>query len=166
MASVERHSEPVEPNPDGKTQVQVCSSVGYPGEVSMSHSSASRAQMAPLVALVSVFVAVTVISLYTGVVGDVSPSPPDRDLARPGLERAVDTLSSGGVVRPETLQDDILETVRPAGSRARVTIEAGDRRWSEGPTPPETADVAGRVVAVRVEPDTVRIGRIRVVIWQ
>lgn len=132
----------------------------------MSHSSASRAQMAPLVVLVSVFVAVTAVTMYIGLVGDVRPTPQSRDLARPSLERAVAALSSGGIVRPEALEPAILTSVRPAGSRARLSIEAGDERWSEGPIPPKTADVAGRLVAVRVGPDTVRIGRLRVVIWE
>lgn len=132
----------------------------------MSPSSASRAQMAPLVALVSVFGVVTVVMLYTGILGEVGQSPPSRDVARPGLERAVSELSSGGVVRPNTLEEDLLAVVRPAGYSARVTIEAGDHRWSVGPTPPETAAVAARVVPVRVEADMVRIGRIRVVIWR
>jgi hypothetical protein len=132
----------------------------------MSPSSASRAQMAPLVALVSVFGVVTVVMLYTGILGDVSQSPPSRDVARPGLERAVTELSSGGVVRPNSLEEGLLAAIRPDGYTARVTIEAGDQRWSVGPSPPETADVAARVVPVRVNADMVRIGRIRIVIWR
>lgn len=132
----------------------------------MSHSSASRAQMAPLVALVSVFTVVTVVTMYTGIVADVRPKPPSRDVAKPGLERAVTALSSGGIVRPDALEEHLLEAVRPAGFQARVTIEAGEKRWSVGPSPPETADVAARVIPVRVGSDTVRIGRIRVVVWQ
>lgn len=132
----------------------------------MSLSSASRAQMAPLVALASVFVVVTVVMLYTGVVGEVSPSSATRDMASPGLERAVTAVSTGGVVRPRSVDGDLLQAIRPAGFRARVTIEVGDQRWSAGDTPPESADIAARVVPVRVEPDAVRIGRIRVVIWR
>lgn len=132
----------------------------------MSLSSASRAQMAPLVALVSIFVVVTVVMLYTGIIGDVRPSSATRDMARPGLERAVQAVSTGGIARPSSVDGDLLQTVRPAGFRARVTIEVGDQRWSAGDTPPGTADVAARVLPVRVEPDAVRIGRIRVVIWR
>lgn len=132
----------------------------------MSHSSASRAQMAPLVALVSVFIVVTAVTMYTGVVSDVRPAQPSRDVAEPGLERAVSALSTGAVVLPSALEGALLETVRPTGFRARVVIEVGDRRWSEGPTAPRTADVAARVVPVRVGSDTVRLGRLRVVVWR
>jgi hypothetical protein len=130
----------------------------------MSQSSACRAQF-PLVALVAVLAVVMGVGLYAEVVLDAAPQDPDRDLARPSIERVRALLSPGVVLRPTLLTHDVLERVAPAGGSVRVTVRAGREQWAEGPEPPAGADVAVLDVPVRVGPDRVRLGRLRVVVW-
>lgn len=131
----------------------------------MLSSSACRAQTSPLVALVSVLVAIGAVTMYAAAVAGVSPVPSTRDLATPGLERAVSVLAPGAVIRPTRLDHELLRTVRPAGRTAHLTIRAGENEWTIGPSPPEIADVAARVVSVRVGPDRIHLGRVELFVW-
>lgn len=128
-------------------------------------SSACRGQTSPLISLVSVLVAVAAVTMYAAAFAGVSPEQPTRDLAAPGLERAITALAPGSVVRPTRLHTGLLRDVSPAGRTAQLTIQAGDYEWSIGPAPPDSADVAARVVSVRVGPDRVHLGRVELFVW-
>lgn len=128
-------------------------------------SSASRGQTSPLVSLVAILVVVAAVTMYAAAFANASPEEPTRDLAAPGLERAIAALAPGSVVRPTRLHTGLLRDVRPAGTTAQVTIRAGEYEWSVGPAPPDTADVAARVVSVRVGPDRIHLGRVELFVW-
>lgn len=130
----------------------------------MSHSSACRAQF-PLVALVAVLAVVLGVSLYAAALEGVTPTPRDRDLARPALERVRAHLSPGVILLPGRLTSALPERVAPMGASVRISVRSGDEVWVEGPAPPAGADVATLDVPVRVGPDRVQLGRLRVVIW-
>lgn len=131
----------------------------------MLRSSASRAQTSPLVALVSVLVAIAAVTMYASAFAGVSPDQPTRDLAAPGLERAITALAPGSIVRPTRLSTALVRDLRPSGTTARLSIQAGEHEWVLGPVAPETASVAARVVAVRVGPDRVQLGRVVLFVW-
>lgn len=128
----------------------------------MRRSSARRAQVDPIPALVAVAVLAVAVGSAGLVFRSAAVDGGDRNLAPPALDRALETVRSGGVARPRRLA----RVDAPAGYRLNVTLRAGPREWSTGPTPPETADAAAAPLAVRVDPTTVRAGRLRVVVWR
>jgi hypothetical protein len=129
----------------------------------MSRSSARRAQVEPLAALAAVLVLGVALGAYVGALDGALPSPTDRNRAEPALGRVADALRPDGVARPARLP--AAAAAAPDGYRANVTLAAGDRRWSVGPSPPESADTAARRLPVRVAPGRVRTGRLRVEVW-
>jgi hypothetical protein len=131
----------------------------------MLPSSASRGQTSPLVALVSVLVAIAAVTTYAIAFAGISPDQPPRDHAAPGLERAITSLASGSVVQPTRLSAGLLRDVRPSGTSARLSIHAGEHDWVIGPEPPDTASAAARVVPVRVGPNRVQLGRLELFVW-
>lgn len=133
----------------------------------MSRSSARRAQTRPVVALVAVLAAVAGVGLYVDAAGSVAPSPPTRDRATPVLERLVTELRPGAVLRPSRLDAAMADRLGPAGFHVRVVVRAGSFDRAVGPEPPgpDAGSRATRAVPVRVGPDTVQAGRLRVVVW-
>ncbi|MFC4358751.1 hypothetical protein ACFO0N_12440 [Halobium salinum] len=139
---------------------------GYPGD---------RAQAEPTVALAAVFAVAVGVSLYAGVLGDVVPDR-ERDLSEPTLRRVFDRVTAGGVASPPRLSEALAgdpesgrggSQVGPSGYGVNATLRAGGERWSAGPTPPPGADpdVTSRSVSVRLDPGTVRAGRLVVRVW-
>ncbi|SFL02405.1 hypothetical protein SAMN04487950_2011 [Halogranum rubrum] len=135
----------------------------------------SRAQTDPLVALVALFAVSVGVSLYAGVLDDVSRAVGvDRDVATPTLERVHDVATSAGVFDPSERHAalaagpdgyDLNLTVRTDGSDRRPS-----RTWHAGPSVPDappraTIDSAERVVSVRVAPGEIVPGQLRVVVW-
>ncbi|WP_226021741.1 DUF7285 family protein [Halomicrobium salinisoli] len=129
----------------------------------MSRSS-GRGQTEPLAAIVAVAAVGIGLSLYAGVLDATLPGERDRSTAPAALERVDRDVAPGGVARPERIPGS--HNVGPDGYRTNVTLTAGGRRWSTGPTVPPDADVAGERIGVRVAPATVRPGRLRVAVWR
>lgn len=130
----------------------------------MSHSSPHNAQVEPLAALAAVLAVTAVFGIATGVFADSLPDRSESPPTETTLSRVVHTLSAGSVLEPQRLDPRRLAGTTPPGYRYHVTIRAGDRSWTIGPTPPSTAATAAEPVPVRVD-DRVLPGRIRVVIW-
>lgn len=130
----------------------------------MSCSSA-RGQTEPLAALAAVFVVAIGLSVYAGVIDDALTGSPDRDLAEPTLDRIERSIAPAGVVQPSRL--DGASEHGPDGHRMHVTVAAGNRRWTAGPTPPNaTADRAETRIAVEIAKTRVEPGTLRVVTWR
>jgi CHASE1-domain containing sensor protein len=124
---------------------------------------AARGQTEPLAALAALFAVCAAVTLYVGVLGDVTPGS-DRDLASPTLDRVHDAVTTAGVAVPDRLS--AAPAAGPDGYRVAATLTVADREWRVGPTPPPRAtDVAVRSVGVRIVPGRVRAGRLRVVVW-
>jgi hypothetical protein len=123
----------------------------------------ARAQTEPLAALAALFAVCAAVTLYAGVLGDVTPRS-ERDLASPTLDRVHDAVTTAGVAVPDRLAAAPADG--PQGYRVAVTLTAEDREWRAGPTPPPGAtDAAVRSVGVRLAPGRVRAGRLGVVVW-
>ena len=132
----------------------------------------TRAQAEPVVALVALFAVSMGVSLYAGVLDDVSTTVGvDRDVATPTLERAHDATTTAGVIDPHALGRSL--AVGPDGYDLNVTVRGANRTWHAGPPAPtrtsrtssETSDSATRLASVRVAPGRVRPGTLRVVVW-
>jgi hypothetical protein len=102
------------------------------------------------------------LGVYAVAFGNAIPAA-DRNLAEPTLERVDEELSTGGTLVP-TRRDDAL-AVGPTGYSINLTIVTEDRRWIAGPPVPESADRATRPTSVRIGPDRVRAGTLRVAVW-
>ncbi|MFB6083113.1 MAG: hypothetical protein ABEJ94_02585 [Halorientalis sp.] len=129
----------------------------------MSRSSARRGQVEPLAAIVAVFALGVGLTIYAGAVGDALPDTEPRNVARPALSAVEDAVESAGVVRPERLSR--VGSAAPAGRRLNVTLTAGGRRWSRGPSPPDSARTASTGVSVALGSGRVRPGRLTVRVW-
>lgn len=139
----------------------------------MPSSSTRRAQTEPTVALVALFAVSVGVSLYAGILTDVSATVgTDRGVATPTLERIHDAASTAGIVSPSALDD--ARNVGPNGYDLNVTLRSAGQTWRVGSIPPavvgtfgsaDGADSAGRSVSVRIAPGRVRPGRLRVVVW-
>lgn len=131
----------------------------------MSRSSARRAQVEPVPAVVAVLALCLAIAAYGSVRAGVLPA--DNEEGAPAtqvLDDVDDAATPNGslVVAPERLS---VEPV-PAGHEATVRLEAGGRNWTAGASdPPAGASTAARPVPVRVESGAVRPGRLTVVVW-
>lgn len=131
----------------------------------MSRSSARRAQVEPVPALVAVVVLCLAVSAFATVRADVLPGTETDAPANAVLTEAVDAATPHGsvAVRPSTLD---VASVAPAGYEVTVTVTAGGREWTRGAeNPPPDAASASRQVPVRVAPGTIRPGTLRVEVW-
>lgn len=130
----------------------------------MSRSSARRAQVDPLAAVVAVAVVCFAVGAYATVRADALRPTDDDTPAEQVLADAVDAATAQGsvVVEPEHVDTT---GVAPDGYEVTVAVTASDGEWVAGPTPPPDATTATRVVPVRVAPKTVRPGRLTVEVW-
>ena len=129
----------------------------------MSRSSARRAQVEPLPALVAVAVLCLAVGGYASIRVGVVPVGGSGAPADAVLSDTVDAASEPGSV--VVIPGD-LTAVAPSGYEAAVTVTAGDREWSTGTrSPPAGAATASRRVPVRLSPGRVRPGRIVVEVW-
>lgn len=130
---------------------------------SSTHSwAASRGQVEPTAALVATAAVCLALGVYAVALDDVTPSA-DRRLAEPTLDRVEAAMTEGGVVVPG--DRDAALAAGPTGYRTNVTINAGDRQWTAGPPVPQRADRARTRASVRLDPDRVRTGTLRVGVW-
>lgn len=125
----------------------------------------SRGETQPVAALVAVMAVCLALSAYSVGLDRALPEASDRDrgIAKPTLERVTDAVGDGRVVDPDDLEAG--PPAGPDGYEVNVTLSTGDRNWSAGPEPPETAESAARPVGVRLEPGRTRPGRLRVEVW-
>ncbi|WP_254537314.1 DUF7285 family protein [Halomarina litorea] len=135
----------------------------------MSRSSARRAQVSPLAALVALLAVCAGVSLYAGTLDTslhslTGPDPTVRTVA----DRTLDTLAPTGVTTPARLANRSLTAgagAVPEGYRVNVTLVAGGERWQRGPAAPPGAGRTVRALGVRLDPGRVVPGRLRVVVW-
>lgn len=132
----------------------------------MSRSSARRAQVEPLPALVAVTVLCLAVGTYATVRADVGFGTGGTAPADAVLEETVDSaLPTGAAVVDPTGIDP--STLGPSDYEVAVTVRADGREWSMGPSsPPPDAATATRQVPVRVAAGVVRPGRITVEVWR
>lgn len=131
----------------------------------MSRSSARRAQVEPLAALVAVAVLCLAVGAYGAVRADVLPAGDSDAPANAVLSETVDaaTPQNSLVVDPQLLD---AAAVPPPGYEATITVTTGNQTWRSGPdNPPADAASATRRVPVRVGPGSVRPGRVVVEVW-
>lgn len=128
----------------------------------MPRLSGCRAAVEPLAALAAVFAVAMGLFLYAGVYADQPIDTPEPATASTEWTRVHAGLRVGGLLRPTELRR---LPQPPAGWHRRVTIRVGTRTWQRGPVPPSSALVHSRPVPVRIDPSTVRSGRLRVVLW-
>lgn len=131
----------------------------------MSRSSARKAQVEPLPALVAVTVICLAIGAFATVRADVALDPGGNAPATTVLADTVDSAppTDSVVVDPAEIDPS---TSGPSGYELNVVVEADGHEWSIGPSsPPPDAATASRPVPVRVEPGVVRPGRITVEVW-
>lgn len=132
----------------------------------MSRSSARRAQVEPLTALVALVVVCAGLSLYAGVLDDVSVrTADDAEAPTAGVvtDRVRAHLAPAGVAVPERL--DGVTTVDSAADRLNASLTCSDEQWSSGPTTPSTARRATEPVSVRVAPGRIDPCRLTVAVW-
>ncbi|WP_332898328.1 DUF7285 family protein [Haladaptatus sp. CMSO5] len=128
----------------------------------MQRSSARRAQLDPVPALIAVVVVGLGMSLYAGVVTDFLPN--HQVNPTPTLHHLSAHMQTNGVVEPGRLHR--LDSVGPAGYETNATLEAGGKRWSRGPTAPADAATARERVSIRVAPGRINLGWLTVRLWQ
>lgn len=127
----------------------------------MRHSS-GRGYVEPIAALAAVFAVAVGLSVYVGSLqGAITPAQTDGPVAESVLEDVVTTAETTSVVDPATVGN----ATPPAGWDANVTLSTRAGRWQGGPAPPAGAERATRRVSVRLEPGTVRPGRLTVEAW-
>lgn len=132
----------------------------------MSRSSDRRAQTDPLVALVAILAVVAGSGLYMATFSTLPTASPDRNWAGPALERASATLTEGTIVDPSQLNQTLADSVVPSARAVRIVIESENRTWSTEPvTSDGDRDIAARLVPIRIGPDSIRLGRLRVAVW-
>lgn len=122
-------------------------------------SSASRAQVEPLPALVAVSALVAAIGLYAVAFYDVSPGG-ERDIAERTLAAEVESASTAGVLDPNSVGDD-----GPNGYETAVLVRADGTAWRSGPRPPDGAQTATEPVLVRTDAGE-QVGRVRIWVWR
>jgi hypothetical protein len=130
----------------------------------MSHSSGRRAQVEPFAAIVAVFAVGVGLTVYAGALDASVPATPNRDVARPTIDRVSDRLGHGGVLDPQRLEN--ATEVAPTGYRLNATLTAAGQRWQVGPAPPAAADTTSERVSVQLAPGQVRPGLLEVRVWQ
>lgn len=133
-------------------------------------STADRAAVEPVAALVAVVVVGLALGLYAGAFADAAPDD-DRSTAMEALDRVEETVTVGGVVDPNRMR-----RVEAPGTATAVELEADGERWlaasgADAPGPPgarspEAVAVAERRVTVRVAPGRNVRGTLRAVVWR
>jgi hypothetical protein len=144
--------------------------LGTAGAASGSFSTADRAAVEPLAALVAVAVVGLALGLYAGALDDAAPGESRGD-AEAALDRAERAVSVGGVVDPTRMR-----TVEAPGTATAVELEADGERWlaASGPNAPgppsvrspDAVAIAERRVTVRVAPGRNVRGTLRAVVWR
>jgi hypothetical protein len=132
----------------------------------MSRSSARRAQVEPLPALVAVAVVCLAVGAYGVARSNVLPTSEDRPPAEQVLDDARDAATADGdtVVHPRRLGTD---DVAPAGYEVAVTVTAANRQWTAGASsPPPDAATTSEPVPVRMRSGRVVPGRFVVEVWR
>ncbi|SDM10698.1 hypothetical protein SAMN04487949_0873 [Halogranum gelatinilyticum] len=127
----------------------------------------TRGQTEPVVALVALFAVCVGVSLYAGVLSDVTTSlGSERDVAGPTLDRVEHAISTTGILDP--VREERALDAGPDGYGLHVSVRADGQRWTAGPTPPEdeATQTASRRVGVRVGSGQIRPGRLQVVVWR
>lgn len=130
----------------------------------MSRSSARRAQVEPVAAVVAVLALCLALAAYGAVGERVLPERGGSAPAAQVLDDAVGAATPAGsvVVSPTRLAGG----VAPAGYRVHVRLTAGERAWTAGASdPPPAAASAARRVPVRTAPGDVRPGELTVEVW-
>lgn len=137
---------------------------------SESLSTADRAAVEPLAALVAVAVVGLALGLYAGALEDAAPDE-SRANAEAALDRVERAMSVGGVVDPSRMGE-----VEAPGTATAVELEADGERWlaasgPKAPGPPSVRSpdavvVAERRVTVRVAPGRNVRGTLRAVVWR
>lgn len=123
-----------------------------------------RGQVEPLAALAAVLAVTAGMVVYADVLDERVPTTSDRDVAETTVERVATTLRTTGVADPGRL--DTARATIPAGWTGNLTLRAGGKRWTRGPTPPAESQRATRRLSVAVAPMELRPGQLRVVIWR
>lgn len=123
--------------------------------------SSARGYVEPLAAIVSVLAVAVGVTVYAVAVADVL-RPDDRAVADTVLDELLRDGRVAGVLDPARLAG----ADPPAGWTANVTLSSPAGRWTRGPVPPEAAEAASRVIAVRLGPGSIRPGRLTVVAWR
>ena len=131
--------------------------------MSMRRSS-DKGQVEPLAALAAVFAVSLGLTVYAGVLDDVTPGQPDAETSKTVLDSVQRSLESTGVTSPDRL-DEAMRAV-PDGWHANVTLTAGGEQYQRGPAPPDAADRETRRVSVRLAPQRIDPGQLRVVVWR
>lgn len=129
----------------------------------MSRSSARRAQVEPVAALVAVFAVCTGLALYAAAVQGVLPGERSVSAAEPALTGVEEQLTTFGVAEPDQLP--ATTAAAPDGYAMNVTLSAGEDRWTVGPSPVGETETARQRTAVRTAPGIAREGRLRVEVW-
>ncbi|SDF16725.1 DUF7285 family protein [Halorientalis regularis] len=129
----------------------------------MSRSSARRGQVEPVAAIAAVFALGVGLTIYAGAVDDALPGTEPRNVAQPTLSAVEDAVETSGVIRPDRLSR--VQSAAPAGRRLNVTLTAGDRRWTRGASPPESAQRASARVSIALGSGRVQPGRLTVRVW-
>lgn len=137
---------------------------------SASFSTADRAAVEPLAALVAVAVVALALGLCAGALDDAAPDE-SRASAEAALDRAERVMSVGGVVDPTRVRE-----VEAPGTATAVELEADGERWLAASSPkapgppsvrsPDAVAVAERRVTVRVAPGRNVRGTLRAVVWR
>lgn len=133
-------------------------------------STADRAAVEPIAALVAVLVVGLALGLYAGALGDAAPDR-SREAAESALDRVERATAVGGVVDPTRMR-----SVKVPGTATAVELEADGERWlaasgPDAPGPPrvrsaEAVAAAERRVTVRVAPGENVRGTLRAVVWR
>ncbi|MFB6153914.1 MAG: hypothetical protein ABEJ27_06645 [Halodesulfurarchaeum sp.] len=124
-------------------------------------SSARRAQVEPLPALVALAVFAMALSVYGVAFGNVLPASQETSGSAIGT-KALAAVTEGTVVRPGRLEAGVQSA--PSGHRVAIVVRVEDRIWRAGPSPPTDAHTISRTVIIRTA-DGARPGRIRVSTW-
>ena len=126
--------------------------------------SSVRGQVEPLAALAAVLAVSAGFVVYADTLDDAVPGQPDDETPTAILDSVHRSLQTTGVSAPGRL-DMAMATV-PGEWKANVTLAAGSERWRRGPSPPESADRVTRRVSVRLAPQRIEPGQLRVVVWR
>lgn len=121
----------------------------------MRRSSARRAQLDPIPALVAVVVVGLGMSLYAGVLTEFIPTQQPKN-PEPTLQHLLSQVQTDGVVEPENVGR--LERVGPPGYDTNVTLETADEQWTRGPPLSASAPTARERVSIRVAPGHIQPG--------
>ena len=135
-----------------------------------SLSTADRAAVEPVAALVTVVVVGLALGLYAGAFADARPDGDHRS-AEAALDRVDQRVTVGGVVDPSRIRE-----IEAPGTETAVELEADGERWlaasgADAPGPPgvrapDAVATAERRVTVRVAPGRNVRGTLRAVVWR